>query len=63
MLDRLHGVTSIRRIELKRRNNQPRIVLRRQHQHRITMYRLGYRPPDLVRRHLRRHKDQFLKLK
>src|SRR5690242_4204400 len=62
-LDRVHRVTSIRSIELKRRDQQPRIILRGEGQHCITMYRLRYRPPDFVRRHLRRNEKNFLNLK
>src|SRR5215213_10047122 len=63
VLDRIHRVTSIRSIELESRNHQPRIVLRRQREHRITMYRLRYRTPDLVWRDLGRNKNYFLNLK
>src|SRR6185369_13215192 len=63
MLDRVHRITSIRSVKLESRNYQLRIGLRRQRQHRVTMYRLGYRTPNLVRRHLRWNKNYCLNLK
>src|SRR5689334_8580726 len=61
--DCFNRVASIQSVELVSRDRELRIILRRERQHRITMYRLGYRPPDLVRRHLGREKKYFLNLK
>src|SRR5829696_6651586 len=63
MRDSINGVSSIRSVEFKSRNCQPRIVLRREREHRITMYRLRYTPRDLVWRDLGRDKKYFLNLK
>src|SRR5689334_3351916 len=62
-LDCIDRVTSIRSFEFEGRDRKLRIALRREREHRITMYRLSYRTPNLVRRHLGRNKKNFLNLK
>src|SRR4029078_3818825 len=46
-LDRIDRVAPVRSVEFESRNRQLWIVLRRECQHRVAMYRLRYRSPNL----------------